>query len=83
MHRPGPHAPAGVRAAVAVWPWSLRRDTLQTSAVKTAVAWYCIVIGVVMAAWSGWGDLREDAAVRGFIRTHPFVAFCPATTSPA
>jgi len=31
----------------------------------------------------GLGDLREDAAVRGFIRTHPFVAFCPATTSPA
>ena len=31
----------------------------------------------------GWGDLREDAAVRGFIRTHPFVAFHPATTSPA
>ena len=30
----------------------------------------------------GWGDLRDDAAVRGFIRTHPFVAFRPATTSP-
>ena len=23
----------------------------QTPAVKTAAAWYCIVIGVVMAAW--------------------------------
>ena len=31
----------------------------------------------------GWGDLREDAAFRGFIVTHPFVAFRPATTSPA
>jgi deazaflavin-dependent oxidoreductase (nitroreductase family) len=30
----------------------------------------------------GWGDLRDDAAVRGFIHTHPFVAFRPATTSP-
>ena len=30
----------------------------------------------------GWGDLRDDAAVRGFIRTHPFVTFRPATTSP-
>jgi hypothetical protein len=30
----------------------------------------------------GWGDLRDDVAVRGFIRTHPFVAFGPATTSP-
>jgi deazaflavin-dependent oxidoreductase (nitroreductase family) len=31
----------------------------------------------------GWGDLRDDAAVRGFIHTHPFVAFRPAVTSPA
>jgi deazaflavin-dependent oxidoreductase (nitroreductase family) len=31
----------------------------------------------------GWGDLRDDAAVRGFVHTHPFVAFRPATTSPA
>ena len=30
----------------------------------------------------GWGDLRDDTAVRGFIRTHPFLAFRPAT-SPA
>jgi len=30
----------------------------------------------------GWGDLRDDAAVRGFIRTHPLVAFRPATTGP-
>jgi len=30
----------------------------------------------------GWGDLRNDAAVRGFIGTHPFVAFRPVTTSP-
>jgi deazaflavin-dependent oxidoreductase (nitroreductase family) len=26
----------------------------------------------------GWGDLRDDATVRGFIRTHPFVTFRPA-----
>jgi deazaflavin-dependent oxidoreductase (nitroreductase family) len=26
----------------------------------------------------GWGDLREDAAVREFVRDHPFVAFRPA-----
>ena len=31
----------------------------------------------------GWGDLRDDTAVRGFIHTHPFVAFRPATTIPA
>ena len=31
----------------------------------------------------GWGDLRDDAAVRGFIPTHPFVVFRPATSSPA
>ena len=31
----------------------------------------------------GWGDLRDDTAVRGFIQTHPFLAFRPATTSPA
>jgi deazaflavin-dependent oxidoreductase (nitroreductase family) len=30
----------------------------------------------------GWGDLRDDAALRGFIKTHPFVVFGPATTSP-
>ena len=23
----------------------------------------------------GWGDLRDDARVRAFVRTHPFVAF--------
>jgi deazaflavin-dependent oxidoreductase (nitroreductase family) len=26
----------------------------------------------------GWGDLRDDAAVREFVHTHPFVAFRPA-----
>jgi deazaflavin-dependent oxidoreductase (nitroreductase family) len=26
----------------------------------------------------GWGDLRDDAAGREFVRTHPFVAFRPA-----
>jgi hypothetical protein len=33
----------------------------------------------------GWGDLRDDATVREFTRTHPFVAFRPAdgpTTDP-
>ena len=25
----------------------------------------------------GWGDLRSDAAVREFVRTHPFVSFRP------
>jgi deazaflavin-dependent oxidoreductase (nitroreductase family) len=33
----------------------------------------------------GWGDLRDNAAVREFVRIHPFVAFRPAaqgTTSP-
>ena len=30
----------------------------------------------------GLGDLRDDAAVRGFIRTHPFVAFRPAAARP-
>ena len=29
----------------------------------------------------GWGDLRDDAAVRDFIHTRPFVAFRPATAS--
>jgi deazaflavin-dependent oxidoreductase (nitroreductase family) len=31
----------------------------------------------------GWGDLRDDAAVRSFLRTHPFVAFRPAATRSA
>lgn len=26
----------------------------------------------------GWGDLRQDDAVREFVRTHPFLAFRPA-----
>jgi deazaflavin-dependent oxidoreductase (nitroreductase family) len=26
----------------------------------------------------GWGDLRDDAAVRQFIHSHPFIAFQPA-----
>ncbi|MGY1633504.1 nitroreductase family deazaflavin-dependent oxidoreductase [Geodermatophilus sp. SYSU D01186] len=26
----------------------------------------------------GWGDLHDDATVRQFVRTHPFVAFRPA-----
>jgi deazaflavin-dependent oxidoreductase (nitroreductase family) len=30
-----------------------------------------------------WGDLRDDARVREFVRTHPFVAFQPAAASAA
>ena len=30
----------------------------------------------------GWGDLHDDAAVRAFVQTHPFIAFRPAATSP-
>jgi len=30
----------------------------------------------------GWGDLRDDAHVRRFIRTHPFVAFRPDSPLP-
>ena len=37
----------------------------------------------LLSAILGWGDLRDDAAVRGFVPTHPFVAFRPAATSPA
>jgi hypothetical protein len=41
---------------------------VETSAVKTAVAWYCIVVGVLMAAW--WAnDLLLGAWNRGD-RTH-------------
>lgn len=29
----------------------------------------------MFAAILGWGDLRDDSAVRTFVRTHPFVAF--------
>jgi deazaflavin-dependent oxidoreductase (nitroreductase family) len=29
----------------------------------------------------GWGDLRDDAAVGDFIKTHPFVAFRPLSTT--
>ena len=29
----------------------------------------------------GWDDLRDDAAVRGYLHTHPFVAFRPAPAS--
>jgi deazaflavin-dependent oxidoreductase (nitroreductase family) len=37
----------------------------------------------LLAAILGLGDLRDDAAVRGFIHTHPFVAFRPMATSHA
>jgi deazaflavin-dependent oxidoreductase (nitroreductase family) len=29
----------------------------------------------------GWGDLRDDTRLREFIRTHPFVAFRPASSA--
>jgi hypothetical protein len=29
----------------------------------------------------GWGDLRDDDAVRRFLHTHPFVAFRPAASA--
>ena len=31
----------------------------------------------------GWGDLRDDAALRKSVRTHPFVAFRPAEEAAA
>jgi deazaflavin-dependent oxidoreductase (nitroreductase family) len=31
----------------------------------------------------GWGDLREDDAVREFVRAHPFIAFRPAAPEPS
>jgi deazaflavin-dependent oxidoreductase (nitroreductase family) len=31
----------------------------------------------------GWGDLSTDAAVRGFVQGHPFVAFRPAAARVA
>jgi deazaflavin-dependent oxidoreductase (nitroreductase family) len=31
----------------------------------------------------GWGDLREDHAVREFVHAHPFIAFRPAMASTA
>jgi deazaflavin-dependent oxidoreductase (nitroreductase family) len=30
----------------------------------------------------GWGDLRSDAALRDFVRGHPFVALHPAAKGP-
>lgn len=27
----------------------------------------------------GWGDMRDDARIREFVRDHPFIAFRPAT----
>jgi hypothetical protein len=32
----------------------------------------------LLSAVLGWGDLRADAALRDFVRGHPFVAFRPA-----
>jgi deazaflavin-dependent oxidoreductase (nitroreductase family) len=39
------------------------------------VRFFCTVLG--------WGDLRDDAHVREFLRTHPFVAFRPAEAPAA
>ena len=32
----------------------------------------------LMSAVMGWGDLGDDHVVRGFVGTHPFVAFRPS-----
>jgi deazaflavin-dependent oxidoreductase (nitroreductase family) len=34
----------------------------------------------LLSAILGWGDLRNDDAVRMFVRSHPFVAFRPASS---
>jgi deazaflavin-dependent oxidoreductase (nitroreductase family) len=31
----------------------------------------------------GWGDLTSETAVRGFVRSHPFVSFRPAHPAPS
>jgi hypothetical protein len=31
----------------------------------------------LISAVLGWGDLRTEAAIRAFVRSHPFVAFRP------
>ena len=31
----------------------------------------------LMSAILGWGDLRDDAVLREFVRARPFVAFRP------
>jgi hypothetical protein len=36
-----------------------------------------------MGAILGWGDLRRDAAVRAFVRDHPFVALRPTRVAVA
>jgi hypothetical protein len=56
-----------MRATVALWPWSLQRDLLKASGVKTAVAWYCIAVGVLLAGW--WAMICGE--VRGTGATGP------------
>jgi deazaflavin-dependent oxidoreductase (nitroreductase family) len=34
----------------------------------------------LISSMLGWGDLRDDARVRWFVQTHPFVAFRPAAS---
>jgi deazaflavin-dependent oxidoreductase (nitroreductase family) len=36
----------------------------------------------LISALLGWGDLREDDAMREFVRGHPFVALRPTTKAP-
>ena len=36
----------------------------------------------LLSAILGWGNLGDDTTVREFARSHPFVAFRPATVSP-
>ena len=35
----------------------------------------------LLSAILGWGDLRDDATAREFVKTHPFVAFRPGATN--
>jgi deazaflavin-dependent oxidoreductase (nitroreductase family) len=44
-------------------------------AFRRAHPWRIRLITAIL----GWGDLRDDAAVRDFIQNHPFVAFRPVT----
>ena len=47
------HERAGNRTTVALWLWSVRHDLLNVAGVKLAVAWYCIVVGVLLAGVVG------------------------------
>ena len=65
--------PSREPACAPLWPWSLRHDLLGLRVVKIAVAWYCIVDGVLVAAWWGndawWGMICGE--LRGIGATGP------------